>query len=58
MPKPPRYIDEHIQIRKGWGQYVRVVTELRRAEANRTSEFVTALRARMLRSRQPRPTRP
>jgi len=58
MAKPPSDVDEHIQARKGWGEYVSVVIELWRAEANRTSEFVTALRTRLLRARQAHPTRP
>lgn len=56
MPKPPSYVDEHVRVRKGWGEYVKVVTELRRAEAHRTSEYVRGLRARLRRAQQTHPS--
>jgi hypothetical protein len=43
----PRLVEEHIASRKEWGRYVNVTTLLHRADADRASDFLAQMRARI-----------
>jgi hypothetical protein len=45
--EPVNLLHEHIGSRKSWGEYVRLMTNIRFSGVQRNDEFLAALRARV-----------
>ena len=48
---PALLVREHIESRKNWGQYVALITGLRRKDAERNQAAIDVLRARLAKRR-------